>query len=1221
MDTIKARIESKRKARAKMRRAVGTAVLGIGFAARAPRPALAVDWNGTDPGDSATSVNGLTDNYGQFTDESVIYNYDNSTRGTATYLGNGWVLTAQHVVEGTGGYGTLAPASDIEVDVYGTYYSGEAYQTFGSSDIMLVQLSGATSGPITELQGVQESQVYTGSSETGNLEQLGGFGYYGELNSGTNGTNASFHRGFNIADADGGFIDVSADGSSRLVQDGYVLGYQQSGDSGSGLWMDDGPDQDLDLSDWSLIGVLDTGTTPGYFGDGGQYARVSSYAGTIDSTVFPNAWLTWNANNSTTTATDGSGTWNLNSAHFTNGTNYDFNGPEQTQIATFGADNGAAGTVTLGATIPIDSITFNPAGSGNYTIAGGPGTALVLTSDSVITTNVDATISATIEGNASSDYGADQIVKKEGTGNLTLTGQTTLNNLIFNQRAGTITVATGGSFTVNNAWFSVGVYAGDTATLDVTGSGTISNTGDSLEQLIFGDVGGSGTLNMQGTATINSGSLYVGKGSSGLTGSAGIGVVNQTSGTITAPYVSMGTNHPLSSGTYNLNGGYLVTSTVVGGLGTSVFNFNGGQLVASASSTTLMQNLTSATIDAAASINTNGFNVTLNQPLAHSSSAPAIDGGLNKVGAGTLTLGGLSSYTGPTVISAGTVMLNPAAGAAAVAIQPVASYSFDNVSGSTVINGGTGGSAMNGTLTGNATIVSGGRFGNAVSLSGGGSVVVDNPITDTGGAANWTISAWVDTTTPGASIMDKSDGSTWTWDNSVFFLGGGNGAGSGGLPSAVRYGRGFFEAASSTPAVDNGAWHMVTYVDAAGNYSIYTDGRQVALSSGNAGFEQAVEQGSVVSFGITTDSVGSDGTVDFNGMMDEIQIYSQALSPSQILSLYTTDSPNPAPASSVLPSTTPVTLAGGTTLNVNGINQTIGSLTGSIGSLVQLGSGQLTVSTSSSTSFAGNISGAGGSLVKSGGGTLSLGGSDSYTAGTTVTGGTLLISAAGALPDSIATVTGGTLHLGDGIGLTQLTSLSISGAGELDIGNNHLILSYGASDPMATIYGYLLSGYNNGGMDGPGIISSDARIPQYGEQYGVGFADGSDGVVAGLTSGQIEIKYTLLGDANLDGTVNGSDFSILAANFGTGHTNWDQGDFLFTSAVNGTDFSALATNFGQGDSGADASVSSADIAALDAFAAANGLPIPTFASVPEPAGGVILFCAAASGLRRRRRGD
>jgi hypothetical protein len=182
-----------------------------------PMAAMGVDWNGTDPGSSAISANGLTDNYGQLTDESVIFNNAISARGTCTDIGNGWVLTAQHVVQGTGGYGTLAPASQIQVNIYGTYYTADAYQGFGSSDIMLVHLAGANSGTITNLIGVERSQIYTGSSETGNLEQLGGFGYYGPLNSGTNGTNISFHRGFNIANASGGFINVSANGSSRLV--------------------------------------------------------------------------------------------------------------------------------------------------------------------------------------------------------------------------------------------------------------------------------------------------------------------------------------------------------------------------------------------------------------------------------------------------------------------------------------------------------------------------------------------------------------------------------------------------------------------------------------------------------------------------------------------------------------------------------------------------------------------------------------------------------------------------------------------------------------------------------------------------------------------------------------------------------------------------------------------------------------------------------------------
>ncbi len=192
--------------------------------------------------------------------------------------------------------------------------------------------------------------------------------------------------------------------------------------------------------------------------------------------------------------------------------------------------------------------------------------------------------------------------------------------------------------------------------------------------------------------------------------------------------------------------------------------------------------------------------------------------------------------------------------------------------------------------------------------------------------------------------------------------------------------------------------------------------------------------------------------------------------------------------------------------------------------------------------------------------------------------------------------------------------LNVTGTGQFDLANNHMFIDYGTgSDPAATIAGYLKSGYNGGHWNGPGIISTVAQTATNGHLYGLGWADGKDGVVKSLSSGELEIKYTLLGDANLDGSVNGSDFSILAANFGLGVTNWDQGNFLFSSSVNGSDFSALATNFGQGDSGADVSVSPADIAALDAFAAANGLAAPVIGAVPEPAS-VGLALMAGTGL-------
>jgi len=275
---------------------------------------------------------------------------------------------------------------------------------------------------------------------------------------------------------------------------------------------------------------------------------------------------------------------------------------------------------------------------------------------------------------------------------------------------------------------------------------------------------------------------------------------------------------------------------------------------------------------------------------------------------------------------------------------------------------------------------------------------------------------------------------------------------------------------------------------------------------------------------------------------------------------------------------------------------------------------------SSNIQIAGAISGGFG-ITTAGPDTVTLTGSNSFSGTVNANAGTLVFGASRALPtgSTISIGSVGDVSMAAGIGPTTIGSLTIVAGGTLDITNNHVFIDYGSSDPIATIVGYLRGGFNNGNWNGPGIISSTAQTPTNGLRYGVGWADGKDKIVAGISSGQIELKYTLLGDANLDGTVNGSDFSLLAANFGLGVTNWDQGNFLYGSSVNGSDFSALAANFGQGDSGADESVSAADIAALDAFAAANGLPMPVIGAVPEPASAGMVILSGLGMLARRRR--
>ncbi len=91
----------------------------------------------------------------------------------------------------------------------------------------------------------------------------------------------------------------------------------------------------------------------------------------------------------------------------------------------------------------------------------------------------------------------------------------------------------------------------------------------------------------------------------------------------------------------------------------------------------------------------------------------------------------------------------------------------------------------------------------------------------------------------------------------------------------------------------------------------------------------------------------------------------------------------------LLPSTS-LQLASGGTFDLNGNPQTMPTLTGAAGSAVTLGSGTFTVGDAANTNstHAGSLSGTG-SLVKAGSGRLTLSGPTSYSGGTTISGGTL----------------------------------------------------------------------------------------------------------------------------------------------------------------------------------------------------------------------------------------
>jgi arabinogalactan endo-1,4-beta-galactosidase len=245
--------------------------------------------------------------------------------------------------------------------------------------------------------------------------------------------------------------------------------------------------------------------------------------------------------------------------------------------------------------------------------------------------------------------------------------------------------------------------------------------------------------------------------------------------------------------------------------------------------------------------------------------------------------------------------------------------------------------------------------------------------------------------------------------------------------------------------------------------------------------------------------------------------------------------------------------------------------------------------------------------------TLSGSGTINYQSSVTVSNTASMTFGNSTHVTSLSVGTGATVAIAGTQDLLETDALTNNGT--IDVQSNGLLINYGSGpDPVASIRALLASGYNGGAWNGTGIVSSTAAAAS--GTYGVGYVDGADGVSTPLaTTGQIIIEYALLGDANLDGVVNGVDFGILAANFNKGVTAWDQGDFNYDNAVNGVDFGYLASNFNRGSNGG-AAVSAGDIAALQAFAAANGL----LADLPEPGSFAAGLFVAGALLRRRSSG-
>jgi autotransporter-associated beta strand protein len=698
-----------------------------------------------------------------------------------------------------------------------------------------------------------------------------------------------------------------------------------------------------------------------------------------------------------------------------------------------------------------------------------------------------------------------------------------------------------------------------------------------------------GSFNVSGATTLNvNGEVRVGRANS----IGAVGTMRVTSGN-----VNITDSVQIGHGAVHLDGGVVTTSSVHGS-GAAALYLNGGTLRASANSTAFISNVTTLAIQSGgAVVDTNGFNVTVAQPFT---SAPG-GGGLTKTGAGVLNLASTHTYSGPTTIAQGTLKLG-------VPAPPVAHrWSFDGnltdsagSSNATIVNVGT----LNTTLSATDVTLNGGTRSQADYVRLGSNLLPNSntPVTielwatprsvqnwsrifDLGASSGETLfMSWTQGTNANSDRVEWKDGVTTTSDN------------------------------TNRPYALDTEYHIVMVLDPLGSSTAVT---WYSAPSGTANLGAAkgsfTTSNTLANLTDSADNLGrsfysADATA--NATYNEVRFWDGALSASILEVLH--DVGPTADITSLnlstpgaLPTNTAVNItAVGATLDLNNLNQTIGSLSGVPGSAVVLGTGVLTSGgNNTSTTYAGDISGAGG-LVKTGTATFTLSGGNTFSGGVTVNGGALVVNrfrnGALAVNAGLARVTPGTAP-NDPNSTSIVPSLAIAAGAALDLTTNSMIIDTASpAGPLVnTVREHLESGR---------LASSSAN-----PSTALGYADNAvtglaifSGVSVDQTS--ILIKFTWLGDTDLDGDVDIADLGDLASSWqGTGV--WTDGDFDYNGTVNVNDLGLLASNW-------QAGVGNPLGPSLDEALAGFGLPS---LNVPEPAGLGWLLPLALK-CRRPRRG-
>ncbi len=250
-------------------------------------------------------------------------------------------------------------------------------------------------------------------------------------------------------------------------------------------------------------------------------------------------------------------------------------------------------------------------------------------------------------------------------------------------------------------------------------------------------------------------------------------------------------------------------------------------------------------------------------------------------------------------------------------------------------------------------------------------------------------------------------------------------------------------------------------------------------------------------------------------------------------------------------------------------------------------------------------------LTKANTGTVTLSGSNSYSGGTSVTAGTLVaanVNALGTGALSISSSATAKLAVGVAGKPVVLPAVSIAGGvsptGTLDIGSSKMVLtntSYASAVSAYTVSRAQVTNALDGfAWDQPGITSSTVAndINNLGVPTSVAvilnnssgtagggagdatdelfYSDGSGSPTtnpnglpqfAGTSVNQNSVlfKYTYIGDSNLDGMVDSTDFGLFLAGYNDPGTaaslGWAVGDYDYSGTVDSTDFGLFLAGY------------------------------------------------------------